>query len=235
MAADPGPLIPNRGLRKGADARAVVAEQLEVEGVCNFVFTSPWDLGDPLQEGGQRGVGGGGRGRWTLERSARGPERGSRLGLGNRAGTANKISGASTGASGVVMGLGVATACLSTPARSSGSGTWGEVRIAAARMTGTRAKNCREPGGGSSNEAGTALRTALAHAGAVDWSPRSLVAMDRRGGKALMKLCSLTASACRCAAADRCTCCRALSGSVRIMSRSRLTDSMSPCASFSSC
>ena len=51
MAADPGPLIPNRGLREGADARAVVAEQLEVEGVGNFIFTSTWDLGDPFQEG----------------------------------------------------------------------------------------------------------------------------------------------------------------------------------------
>ena len=77
-------MIPNRGLREGADARAVVAEQLEVEGVGNFVFTSPWDLGDPLQEGGQRDVGGGGRGRRRLERSAWGLEWGSRPGLGNR-------------------------------------------------------------------------------------------------------------------------------------------------------
>ena len=60
VAVDPGPLIPNRGLWEGADVHAVVAEQLEVEGVGNFVFTSPLDRGDPIQKGGQRGVGGGG-------------------------------------------------------------------------------------------------------------------------------------------------------------------------------
>ena len=147
-------------------------------------------------------------------RGAPGARRGAAArGLGTGAGTANEILGASTGASGVVTGLGVATACLSTPARSSRSGTWGEVRTAAAGIKGTRARNCREPGGGSSNEAGTAVRTALANTGGMDWRPRSLVAMDRRGGKALMKLCSLTASACRCAAADRWTCCTALSRS----------------------
>ena len=37
MAVDPGPLIPNRGLQEGGDVRAVLAEQLEVECVCNFV------------------------------------------------------------------------------------------------------------------------------------------------------------------------------------------------------
>ena len=41
MAADPVGLIPNRGLREGADARAVEVEKLEVEGMTNFVFTSP--------------------------------------------------------------------------------------------------------------------------------------------------------------------------------------------------
>ena len=132
-------------------------------------------------------------------RAAPGARRGAAArGLGTGARMANESSGAPTGASGVVRGLGVATACLRTPARSSRSSTWGEVRTTAARMTGTRARNCREPGGGSSNEAGTALRTALANVGGVDWRPRSLVAMDRRGGRALMKLCSLTASACRC-------------------------------------
>ena len=49
MAADPGPLIPNRGLREGADVRAVLAEQLEVECVRNFVFTAFGDIRDPLQ------------------------------------------------------------------------------------------------------------------------------------------------------------------------------------------
>ena len=80
VAADPGPLIPNRGLREGADARAVVAEQLEVEGVCHFVFTALGDLRDPFQEGGQSGVGGRGRGRRRLGSSARGPEGSSRPG-----------------------------------------------------------------------------------------------------------------------------------------------------------
>ena len=60
VAADPCPLIPNRGLREGADARTIVAEQLEVEGVGNFGLASPWDCGDPFQKGDQRGVGGGG-------------------------------------------------------------------------------------------------------------------------------------------------------------------------------
>ena len=49
MAADPSPLIPNRGLRESADVRAVLAEQLEVECVCNFVFTAFGDFRDPLQ------------------------------------------------------------------------------------------------------------------------------------------------------------------------------------------
>ena len=102
-------------------------------------------------------------------------------------------------------------------------------------MTGKRAKNCGEPGGGSSNEAGTALRTALATAGGVDCRLRSLVAMDRRGGKDRMKPLSLMASACRCAAAARWTCCRALSRSVRTRSRSRLRDVRSSCATRSSC
>ena len=49
MAADPGPMIPNRGLREGVDVRAVLTEQLEVERMCNFVFTAFGDLRDPLQ------------------------------------------------------------------------------------------------------------------------------------------------------------------------------------------
>ena len=48
MAADPGPRIPNRGLREGADVRAVLAEKLEVERVCNLVLTAFGDLRDPL-------------------------------------------------------------------------------------------------------------------------------------------------------------------------------------------
>ena len=35
-------------------------------------------------------------------------------------------------------------------------------------MTGTRAGNCGEPGGGGSNEAGTALPKALVNASGVD-------------------------------------------------------------------
>ena len=54
-------------------------------------------------------------------------------------------------------------------------------------MTGTRARNCGEPGGGRSNKAGTALHMALANAGSVDWRLRSLVAMDTRGGRDRMK------------------------------------------------
>ena len=156
-------------------------------------------------------------------------------GLGTGAGTAKEMLGVSMGASGIATGLAIATACPSTRARSSRSGIWGEVRTAVARMTGTRGRTCGEPGGGSSNEAGIALRTALANVGGVDWRPRSLVAMERRGGKDWMKPCSLTASACRCAAAERWTCGRALSRSIQIMSRSRLRDSGSSCATRSTC
>ena len=62
---------------------------------------------------------------------------------------------------------GPATAYLSTLARASRSGARGEVNTAAARITGTRAKSCGELGGANSNEAGTALRTALANAARV--------------------------------------------------------------------
>ena len=143
----------------------------------------------------EEGVGDGGR------RGAAGAQSGAAArGLGTGAGMAKDMLGVSAGASGIATGLATAIACLSTPARLSRSGTWGEVRRAAARMTGPRARKCGEPGGGggSSNEAGTAVRTALANAGGVDWRLRSLVAMDRRGGKDRMKPFSLTASACRC-------------------------------------
>ena len=50
-------------------------------------------------------------------------------------------------------------------------------------------------------------------AGGVDCRLRSLVAMDMRGVRDGMKPFSLTDSACRCAAADRWTCCRAWSRS----------------------
>ena len=60
VGADPCPLFPDWGLREGGGARVVVAVQMEVEGLGNFVLASPWDRGDPLQKGGQRGVGGGG-------------------------------------------------------------------------------------------------------------------------------------------------------------------------------
>ena len=82
--------------------------------------------------------------------------------LGTRAGKAKEMLNAYVAASGL------ATARLSTLARLSRSGTWGEVRTAAARMNGTRAGICGEPGGGGSNEAGTALRTALVNASGVD-------------------------------------------------------------------
>ena len=59
--------------------------------------------------------------------------------------------------------------------------------------------------------------------------------MDRRGSKDGMKPFSLTASACRYAAADRWTGCRALSRSMRIMSRSCLRDSKCSCATRSTC
>ena len=49
MAADPGPLIPNRGLWEAADVRAVLAEKLEVERMCNLVLTAFGDFRDPLQ------------------------------------------------------------------------------------------------------------------------------------------------------------------------------------------
>ena len=60
-----------------------------------------------------------------------------------------------------------ATACLSTLARASRLGVWGEVSMAAARITGTRARNCGELSGDYSNEAGPALRIALANAAGV--------------------------------------------------------------------
>ena len=49
MAADPGPLIPNRGLWDGADVRAVLTEKLEMERMCNLVLTALGDFRDPLQ------------------------------------------------------------------------------------------------------------------------------------------------------------------------------------------
>ena len=84
VAEDPGPRIPNRGLREDADARAAVAEQLEVEGVRNLVFAALGDFWDPFQEGSQCGVGGRGHGRRRLGSSARGPGGSSCPGLGNR-------------------------------------------------------------------------------------------------------------------------------------------------------
>ena len=42
---------------------------------------------------------------------------------------------------------------------------------------------------------------ALVNAGGVDGRPRSMVAMDKRGGMDLMTLLSRAASVCRCAAA----------------------------------
>ena len=72
---------------------------------------------------------------------------------GGAAGTAKEMLGASVGV------VGPATACLSTLARASRSGAWGEVRTAAARITGTRARNCGELGGSSLNEAGSGLKT----------------------------------------------------------------------------
>ena len=69
---------------------------------------------------------------------------------------------------GAAVGVaGSAKACLSTLATASRLGAWGDVRTAAARITGTRARICGELGGGNSNEAGTAVRTALANA--VEW------------------------------------------------------------------
>ena len=149
--------------------------------------------------------------------------------LGTGAGIAKEMLGASVGASGLD------TACLSTLARPSRLGAWCEVRTAAARITGTRARNCGEPGGGSLNEAGTALRTGLATAGSVDKRPRTLVAMDRRGGRDRMKPPSLTAPAYRCAEAARWTCRRASTRSSQTRSRSRLRDARSSWAACSSC
>ena len=106
-------------------------------------------MGEGVRDGGSRGAVGG-----RCGAAARGW-------LGTGAGTAKEMLGASVGASGLAI------ARLSTLARSSKLGTQCEVRTAAARMTGTRTRNCGEPGGGSSNEAGTALRTALAKAGGV--------------------------------------------------------------------
>ena len=54
--------------------------------------------------------------------------------------------------------------------------------------------------------------------------PLSLVAIDKRGGKDRMKPPSLTGSACRCAAAARGICSRALSRSSQTRSRSRWRD-----------
>ena len=56
MAADLGPLFPNRRLREGADVCAVLTEELEVERVRHLVLTALGDLRDPLQQGGQGGI-----------------------------------------------------------------------------------------------------------------------------------------------------------------------------------
>ena len=64
------------------------------------------------------------------------------LGLGIRSGIGNDSPGARVGVSGAGTGLGVAIALPRTSANSSRSGAWGEVRTAAARMTGTRTRNC---------------------------------------------------------------------------------------------
>ena len=64
------------------------------------------------------------------------------LGLGIGSGIANDSLGTHTGVSGAGTRLGVVIARRRTSANSSRSGTWGEVRTAAARMTGTRTRNC---------------------------------------------------------------------------------------------
>ena len=64
------------------------------------------------------------------------------LGLGIGSGIANDSPGARVGVSETGTGLGAAIALRRTSANSSRSGAWGEVRTAAARMTGTRTRNC---------------------------------------------------------------------------------------------
>ena len=81
MAADPGPLLPNRGLREGADVRAVLTEELEVERMCNLVLTALGDLRDPLQQGGQGGISRRRRRRRQLGSSAWRPKGRNRPGL----------------------------------------------------------------------------------------------------------------------------------------------------------
>ena len=202
MAADPCPLIRNRGLGRVLtfapywrnswrwNACATSSSQpLGISGIHFSTEAGAASVGEAVGEGG-----------WGAAPGARRAAAALSLGIGS--GIANDNPATRTGVCGAGMGLGVVIARRRTSANSSRSGTWGEVRSAAARMTGTRTGNCCEPGVGSSKEAGTALRTASANAGGVDRRPPSLVAMDKRGCRALMKLRSRTPSSCRCAAAE---------------------------------
>ena len=81
-----------------------------------------------------------GDGGWEVAPSARKAE--TFLGLGIGSGTANDNPGARAGVSRTGTALGAAIALRRTSANSSRSGAWGEVRTAAASMTGTRTRNC---------------------------------------------------------------------------------------------
>ena len=132
MAADPGPLIPNRGLREGADARAVLAEKLEVECVCT---SSSQPLGiSGIHSSREASAASMGEavcdGNWGAAPGARRAV--AALGLGIGSGMANDKPGARVGVPGTGTGLGAAIALRRTSANSSRSGAWGEVRTAAA-------------------------------------------------------------------------------------------------------
>ena len=86
-------------------------------------------MGDAVGDGG-----------WVVAPGARKGE--TVLGLGIGSVIANDNPGERAGVSGTGTALGAAIALRRTSANSSRSGAWGEVRTAAASMTGTRTRNC---------------------------------------------------------------------------------------------
>ena len=142
VAVDQGPLFPNRRLWEGVDVRVVLAEDLEVERVRNLVLTALGDLRDPFQQGGQGGISRRRQRRRRLGSSARRPKDRNRPGLRDRVRDCKRQPGARAGVSRTGTALGAAIALRRTSANSSRLGALGEVRTAAASMTGTRTRNC---------------------------------------------------------------------------------------------
>ena len=142
VAVDPGPLFPNRRLREGVDVRAVLAEELEVERVRNLVLTALGDLRDPFQQGGQGGISRRRQRRRRLGSSARRPKGRNRPGLRDRVRDGERQLGCTRRGLRDRHSAWRGHSPAETSANSSRLGAWGEVRTAAASMTGTRTRNC---------------------------------------------------------------------------------------------